>query len=61
MKDTNKSELKEMLIYMLEVDIDNCELKPIDFIEHIVEALTNKEQYIKELMDEYKTYSLYRD
>jgi len=61
MKDTNKSELKQMLIYMLEVDIDNCELKPIDFIDHIVEALTNKEQYIKELRDEYKTYSLYRD
>ncbi len=51
----SKEEIAEMIIYLYEIDIDNCILKPVDFANEIAEALTNKE-YLKELKEEYKQY-----
>ena len=48
-------EIKEMIIYLYEIDIDNCILQPIDFANEIANALTNKD-YLKELIKEYKQY-----
>ena len=56
----NKKDITEMIIYLYEIDIDNCILKPIDFANEIAEALTNKE-YLKELKEEYKQYKNLRD
>ncbi len=39
----SKEEIVEMIIYLYEIDIDNCILKPVDFANEIAEALTNKE------------------
>jgi hypothetical protein len=50
-----KKEIKEMIIYLYEIDLDNCILKPIDFANEIADALTNKD-YLKELIKEYKQY-----
>ena len=48
-------EIKEMKIYLYEIDIDNCILQHIDFANEIANALTNKD-YLKELIKEYKQY-----
>ena len=48
-------EIKEMIIYLYEIDLDNCILKPIDFANEIANALTNKD-YLKELIKECKQY-----
>jgi hypothetical protein len=56
----SKEEIVEMIIYLYEIDIDNCILKPIDFANEIAEALTNKD-YLKELIEEYKQYKSLRD
>ena len=56
----NKKDITEMIIYLYEIDIDNCILKPIDFANEIAEALTNKD-YLKELIEEYKQYKSLRD
>jgi len=50
-----QKEIKEMIIYLYEIDLDNCILKPIDFANEIANALTNKD-YLKELIKEYKQY-----
>jgi hypothetical protein len=50
-----QKEIKEMIIYLYEIDLDNCILKPIDFANEIADALTNKD-YLKELIKEYKQY-----
>ena len=50
-----QKQIKEMIVYLYEIDIDNCILKPIDFANEIAEALTNKD-YLKELIHEYKQY-----
>ena len=50
-----QTEIKEMIVYLYEIDLDNCILKPIDFANEIAEALTNK-HYLKELIHEYKQY-----
>jgi hypothetical protein len=50
-----QKEIKEMIIYLYEIDLDNCILKPIDFANEIANALTNKD-YLKELIKEYKHY-----
>lgn len=52
-------EIKEMIIYLYEIDLDNCILKPIDFANKIADALTNKD-YLKELIKEYKHYNFLR-
>lgn len=56
----NKQEIKEMIIYLYEIDINNCTLSPIDFADEIAEALTNKD-YLKELTKEYKEYKQLRN
>jgi hypothetical protein len=55
-----QKEIKEMIVYLYEIDIDNCILKPIDFANEIADALTNK-HYLKELTEEYKYYKDLRD
>jgi hypothetical protein len=50
-----QTEIKEMIVHLYEIDLDNCILKPIDFANEIAEALTNK-YYLKELIHEYKQY-----
>ena len=50
-----QTEIKEMIVYLYEIDIDNCILKPIDFANEIAQALTNK-YYLKELIHEYRQY-----
>jgi hypothetical protein len=55
-----QTEIKEMIVYLYEIDIDNCILKPIDFANEIAEALTNKD-YLKELTKEYKEYAELRE
>ncbi len=50
-----QKEIKEMIIYLYEIDLDNCILKPIDFANEIANALINKD-YLKELIKEYKQY-----
>ncbi len=50
-----QKEIKEMIIYLYEIDLDNCILKPIDFANEIANALTDKD-YLKELIKEYKQY-----
>ena len=55
-----QTEIKEMIVYLYEIDIDNCILKPIDFANEIAEALTNK-YYLKELTEEYKQYKDLRE
>jgi hypothetical protein len=55
-----QTEIKEMIVYLYEIDIDNCILKPIDFANEIADALTNK-HYLKELTEEYKQYKDLRD
>jgi hypothetical protein len=50
-----QTEIKEMIVHLYEIDLDNCILKPIDFANEIAEALTNK-HYLKELIHEYKQY-----
>ncbi len=32
-------EIKEMIVYLYEIDIDNCILKPIDFANEIADAI----------------------
>jgi hypothetical protein len=55
-----QTEIKEMIVYLYEIDLDNCILKPIDFANEIAEALTNKD-YLKELTKEYKEYAELRE
>lgn len=55
-----QTEIKEMIVYLYEIDLDNCILKPIDFANEIADALTNKD-YLKELTEEYKQYKDLRD
>jgi hypothetical protein len=55
-----QKEIKEMIVYLYEIDIDNCILKPIDFANEIAKALTNKD-YLKELTKEYKEYAELRE
>ena len=53
-------EIKEMIVYLYEIDLDNCLLKPIDFANEIAKALTDK-YYLKELTHEYEQYKNLRD
>jgi hypothetical protein len=55
-----QTEIKEMIVYLYEIDIDNCIYEPIDFANEIADALTNK-HYLKELTEEYKHYKDLRD
>jgi hypothetical protein len=55
-----QTEIKEMIVYLYEIDLDNCILKPIDFANEIAKALTNKD-YLKELTKEYKEYAELRE
>ena len=55
-----QTEIKEMIVHLYEIDLDNCILKPIDFANEIAKALTNKD-YLKELTKEYKEYAELRE
>ena len=55
-----QKEIKEMIVHLYEIDLDNCILKPIDFANEIAEALTNKD-YLKDLTKEYKEYAELRE
>ena len=55
-----QKQITEMIIYLYEIDVDNCILQPIDFANEIADALTNKD-YLKELTEEYNYYKQLRD
>ena len=55
-----KETIKDMIVYLYEIDLDNCHLKPIDFADEIASALTDK-NYLKELTKEYKEYAELRE
>lgn len=59
MSNMTQAEIREMIVYLYEIDLDNCILKPIDFANEIAEALTNK-HYLKELINEYEQYKKLR-
>ena len=54
---------KELIIDMLtsiyEIDIDNCILTPIQFIEQITKAITDK-NYYNQLVIDYNNYIEFR-
>lgn len=50
-----QKEIKEIIIFLYEIDLNNCILKPVDFANEIANALVNKD-YLKELIKEYKQY-----
>ena len=48
-------ELKEKLMYYYEIDLENCKMTNIDWIEEIVKCLTD-ENYLKDFEEEYEHY-----
>lgn len=52
----NKKELKQKLQHYYEIDLNNCKMSHVNWINEITEAITNPKEYLKQFNKEYKEY-----